>query len=170
MEAYESRMAEDSRALLMNWLSAKRAHVREQVEAMAEADRRSSRLPSGWTPLGLVSHLTLDVERFWFRAVLAGEQVELPEGYEGWTADPGTGTEEILAAYAEECRAVDALIADMPLEQAPAWWPMEGDPPFGSLHELLIHVLVETATHAGQLDVARELADGGQRLVFDTPD
>ena len=33
-----------------------------------------------------------------------------------------------------------------------------------------MHVLVETATHAGQLDVARELADGGQRLVFDTPD
>ena len=33
-----------------------------------------------------------------------------------------------------------------------------------------MHVIVETATHAGQLDDARELADGGQRLVMDAPE
>ena len=114
----------ESKQMLLGWLAAKRAHVREQVEAMAEHDRRASRLPSGWTPLGLVRHLTLDVERFWFRAVLVGEQVDLPEGYEGWTADASSSSAEVLAAYAEECRVVDALIADLPMDQPPAWWPM----------------------------------------------
>lgn len=32
-------------------------------------------LPTGWTCAGLVQHLALDVERFWFRQVMAGEQV-----------------------------------------------------------------------------------------------
>lgn len=36
--------------------------------------------------------------------------------------------------------------------------------------EVLLHVLVETSTHAGHLDICRELADGGQRLVLDQPD
>lgn len=35
---------------------------------------RQAVLPSGWNCLGLVQHLALDVERFWFRAVVAGEK------------------------------------------------------------------------------------------------
>jgi hypothetical protein len=34
---------------------------------------------------------------------------------------------------------------------------------------VILHVIVETATHAGHLDICRELADGGQRLVLDEP-
>jgi Protein of unknown function (DUF664) len=33
-------------------------------------------LPSGWTCLGLVQHLALDVERFWFREIVAGETID----------------------------------------------------------------------------------------------
>ncbi|WP_373314677.1 mycothiol transferase [Streptomyces longispororuber] len=36
-------------------------------------------LPSGWTCLGLVHHLALDDEKFWFRAVAAGEQAAIEE-------------------------------------------------------------------------------------------
>ena len=155
--------------LLAGWLGAKRAHVVDQVRALPEADRRASRLPSGWTPLGLISHLTLDVERFWFRAVVGGEQVDLPEGYAGWQPDSSRSDEEVLEAYAAECRAVDELIGETPLDAPLAWWPF-GEAPYADLREVLMHVIVETATHAGQLDVARELADGGQRLVMDAPE
>ena len=52
----------------------------------------------------------------------------------------------------------------------PAWWfEGAGDPPHSSLRQVLLHVIVETATHAGHLDVCRELVDGGQRLVLDEP-
>lgn len=58
----------------------------EQFRALPPAARRRSYVRSGWTPRGLVRHLGLDVERVWFRAVMAGEDVELPEGYAGWEA------------------------------------------------------------------------------------
>ena len=45
-------------------------------------------LPSGWTCLGLVWHLALDVERFWFRAVVAGEKMELESGDVAWQVPP----------------------------------------------------------------------------------
>jgi uncharacterized protein DUF664 len=161
----------DTKRDLVDWLEAKRHHVRQQVEALTPAARRESGLPSGWTPLGVVRHLALDVERVWFRAVMAGTGVELPVGYEGWTVPPGMADEEVLASYEEECREADAVIAATDLDQEPRWWfPDAGEPPYGTLREVILHVLVETATHAGHLDICRELADGGQRLVLDTPD
>jgi uncharacterized protein DUF664 len=156
---------------ILGWLDAKRRHVREQVLAMPSEDRRRSRLPSGWTPLGAVRHLALDVERVWFRAVMAGADVSLPTGYEGWTTPPDQTDDEVLELYADECREATSAIAGMTLDQEPRWWfPGAGPAPYNSLREVLLHVLVETATHAGQLDVCRELVDGGQRLVLDTPD
>jgi hypothetical protein len=162
---------ETTRAELIGWLESKRRHVRQQVEAMAPQARRTSWVPSGWTPLGLVHHLTHDVERVWFRAAIAGERVELPSGYEGWLVPDGMGDDEVLAAYDEECRLATEAVAGLPLDQPFAWWFEDaGEPPYTTLREVLLHVLVETTTHAGHLDICRELADGGQRLVLDVPD
>src|SRR3954451_12246642 len=166
-------MSDDDRETkleLMDWLDGKRQHVVEQVEAMPAAARRRSLLPSGWTPWGLVRHLTLDVERVWFRAVMAGERVDLPVGYEGWTAPEDQSDEDLLEQYASECRLATAAIDRLGLEAEPAWWFYgQGDPPHSSLREVILHVIVETATHAGHLDICRELVDGGQRLVWDEP-
>jgi uncharacterized damage-inducible protein DinB len=155
---------------LLEWLDAERAHVADQVRAMPAEARRHSYVPSGWTPRGLVRHLTLDVERVWFRAVMAGEAVDLPEGYDGWTAPDVLSDEELLEQYANACRLSNAVIDELDLGAKPAWWFEDGGgPPHSSLREILLHVIVETATHAGHLDICRELADGGQRLVLDEP-
>lgn len=155
---------------LLDWLDAQRIHVADQVRAMTPEARRRPAVASGWTPRGLVQHLTLDVERVWFRAVMAGETVEIPQGYEGWTAPDERSDDELLEAYAEECRLATAAIGDLDLDAPPVWWfEGVGDPPHETLRAVLLHVIVETATHAGHLDIARELADGGQRLVLDTP-
>ncbi|WP_181309979.1 DinB family protein [Nocardioides campestrisoli] len=156
---------------LLLWLDYKRAHVAEQVRAMPVEARRSTQVPSGWTPRGLVRHLTLDVERLWFRAVMAGEEVQLAEGYDGWRAPEELSDEELLEQYAQECRLATEAVADLDLDAKPLWWfEGAGDAPYSSLREVLVHVLVETATHAGHLDLARELADGGQRLIMDEPE
>jgi hypothetical protein len=42
-------------------------------------DLRRHVLPSRWTCLGLVNHLSLDVERFWFQAVIAGEAIAVED-------------------------------------------------------------------------------------------
>src|SRR5919112_3714700 len=155
---------------LLNWLDAQRTHVAEQVEAMPAEARRRSQVPSGWTARGVLRHLTLDVERVWFRAVMAGERVDLPQGYEGWTVPEEQSDDDLLEQYASECRLATAAIDHLDLDAEPAWWfEGEGDPPHSSLREVILHVIVETATHAGHLDICRELVDGGQRLVLDEP-
>ena len=156
---------------LLRWLDAQRAHVTEQVMAMPADARRRAHVPSGWTPRGLVRHLTLDVERVWLRAVMAGEAVDLPQGYDGWTAPDTLSDEELLADYLTECQRATAAVSDLGLDATPLWWFEDGgSPPHSSLRQVLLHVIVETATHAGHLDICRELADGGQRLVLDEPD
>jgi uncharacterized damage-inducible protein DinB len=155
---------------LFEWLDAQRTHVAEQVLAMPAEARRRSQVPSGWTPRGLIRHLTLDVERVWFRAVMAGERVNLPQGYGGWTAPDLQSDEELLEQYANECRLATAAVTNLRLDAGPVWWFEDGgDAPYSSLREILLHVIVETATHAGHLDICRELVDGGQRLVLDEP-
>jgi uncharacterized damage-inducible protein DinB len=155
---------------LLDWLDSQRRHVAEQFAAMPPEARRRSQVPSGWTPRGVLRHLTLDVERVWFRAVMAGEQVDIPKGYEGWTAPDLPSDEELLEQYAEECRLATAAVEKLALDAEPRWWFEDsGDAPYSSLHEVLMHVIVETAKHAGHLDICRELVDGGQRLVLDKP-
>ena len=101
---------------------------------------------------------------------MAGEPVEIPQGYDGWTAPETQSDDELLEQYANECQLATAAVRRLELDTQPAWWfEGSGNPPYSSLREVLLHVIVETATHAGHLDICRELADGGQRLVLDEP-
>lgn len=155
---------------LLAWLDATRTHVVEQVTALPAESRRRAHVPSGWTPRGLLRHLTLDVERVWFRAVMAGEPVAIPQGYDGWLAPDALTDEQLLQDYADECRLATEAVRGMDLDAQPVWWFADGGtPPHSTLRAVLLHVIVETATHAGHLDVCRELVDGGQRLVLDEP-
>ena len=61
----------------------------------------------------------------------------------------------------------DAPLDPTPVDAMPAWWPdfFDNLPP-RPLRKTLLHAITETATHAGHLDAARELADGSQWLVL----
>jgi uncharacterized protein DUF664 len=157
----------DERTALLRQLRAQREHVLGAVDGLSDADLRRPVLPSGWTCLGLVQHLALDVERFWFRSVAAGEQVALPEGDEGWRVGREVAADSVLDLYRDEARRADEVIESTPLDAGPAWWPdFFGDLPARDLRRTVLHVLVETATHAGHLDAVRELIDGRTWLVL----
>ncbi|QNK83704.1 DUF664 domain-containing protein [Nakamurella sp. PAMC28650] len=64
-------MVNDEKVALLSHLNAQRHHVLGSLDGLSEADLRRPVLPSGWSCLGLVQHLALDVERFWFRALVA---------------------------------------------------------------------------------------------------
>jgi hypothetical protein len=68
----------------------------------------------------------------------------------------------VLELYRREVQLADAIIAGTSLEAAPAWWPDFFAPGFrlDTLRQVLLHVIAETACHAGHLDAARELTDG----------
>lgn len=159
--------------VLQGSLQAQRAHVLAAVDGLDEAAMRRAVLPSGWSPAGLVQHLALDVEMFWFRAVMAGEPAAIaaldqpPDN--AWQVAAHVTAEQVLERYRRECVLADTVIAATPLDAPPAWWPRDrfGDWGLDDLRETVQHVIVETACHAGHLDAVRELLDGRQFLVLD---
>jgi Protein of unknown function (DUF664) len=157
---------EEKDALLAS-LNSQREHVLGALEGLSPSDLRRSVLPSGWTPLAVVHHLALEVERFWFRGAVAGEPITLTSGDEGWQVPPDAPAAEILGLYRDEIAQANAIIAATPVDAMPKWWPdfFQNFPP-RPLRSTILHVITETATHAGQLDAARELMDGTQWLVL----
>jgi uncharacterized damage-inducible protein DinB len=157
--------------VLLGALSRQRQHVFEAIEGLDARDLRRQLLPSGWTCLGLINHLALDVERFWFEAVIAGErgavQDVVTSSGNAWDVSPGEPAEAVLQRYRGNIERANAITGARPFDGAPAWWPDFFDSfRFHSVREIVLHVVTETATHAGHLDVARELIDGKLHLVL----
>ena len=153
---------------LLATLDSQREHVLGILEGLPDEALRRAVLPSGWTCLGLVRHLALDVERFWFRAVVAGEPVDLETGADAWQVSPDVPAEDVVGLYRQETELGNAIIAARAPDAAPAWWPAEifpGLPP-RPLRDTVLHVITETACHAGHLDAVRELIDGRTWLVL----
>ncbi len=75
----------------------------------------------------------------------------------------------MIEAYRTAIARSDEIIAERELSSAPErpepWWA-EAGLSFPDLRAVIVHMIVETATHAGQLDAARELIDGRQYLVL----
>jgi hypothetical protein len=148
-------------------LNTQREHVLGVVEELPEDALRAATLPSSWTPLGLVQHLALEVEQFWFRGAVAGEPIALTSGDEAWQVPADVPAAAILGQYRDEIAKANAIIAATPMDAMPKWWPdfFEGFPA-RPLRRTILHVIAETATHAGHLDAFRELTDGGQWIVL----
>jgi hypothetical protein len=159
------------REVLLDRLAGQRRHVLTQLDGLSEDQLRRPVLPSGWSCLGLVRHLTLSDERYWFEVVVAGGPLDFwPEGENGdWRVEPDEPAAEVLAAYDRAIARSDAIIAARRLDDPPArpedWWADAGLR-FPDLRTVVVHVLVETAVHAGHLDAVRELLDGRQHLVL----
>jgi hypothetical protein len=160
-------MTRESRALLAS-LSGQREHVLGILDGLSEEAMRRQVLPSGWTCLGLVRHLAIDVERFWFRSILAGETVDVRESDAAvWQVTADVSAEAVFASYRQEIELANAIIAATALDTAPARWPAEWSGwRLHDLRETILHVITETACHAGHLDAVRELIDGRTWLVL----
>jgi hypothetical protein len=153
-------------------LDRQRDHVLGILDGLPEEALRRPVLPSGWNCLGLVRHLALDVERLWFREVVAGEQVAgpgQPDGgvVEAWNVGPDVRAEDVFGLYWHEIQLANAIISATPLDAPPADWPAQWpDWRYQDLREIMLHALTETACHAGHLDIVRELIDGKRWLVL----
>jgi Protein of unknown function (DUF664) len=154
-------------------LDGQRGHVLGILEGLSAEDLRRPVLPSGWSCLALLRHLTVDVERFWFPGVIAGEPDvagQLTAGAEThWHVPEGMSAEEVFADYRAAIARADVVIAAAAPGQEPAAWPVEIWPTWRlpDVRHILIHVLTEVACHSGQLDAVRELIDGSTWLGGD---
>jgi len=167
MTGVEPRNPEDQ--ALLDFLDAQRAVVLAIVEGLDEAAWQRSVVPSGWTPAGLVEHLG-GAEWHWFQGVVAGVPAPVPVDDDRPPYDPNAAfvcnepSAEIIAFYRDQCARSNEVLAATPLSAAPRG--RHGDPEMEppDVRWIVLHMIEETARHAGHLDIARELIDGRTRL------
>ncbi|MCQ4210356.1 DinB family protein [Streptomyces longispororuber] len=129
-----------------------------KLAGLDEERARRPLTPSGTSLLGLVKHLAA-VEYSWFCETFGRESEPLwfdPYAGEDMVAADDETTEGILAYYARARAAADRAVAELPLETVGTAW----DGRKVSMRWVLIHMVEETARHAGHMDIVRELIDG----------
>jgi Protein of unknown function (DUF664) len=155
-------VVDDEKAALAWFLTAQRDSVAAILAGLDDRALRTPVVPSGWTPLGLVEHLGY-AERHWFQQVLLGraDPVRWPGG-PGGPFTSGRPVEDVIAFYRAQCSRSDEILAATPLGTVPAG--THPDPELAAqttdLRRIVLHMIEETARHAGHLDLARELLDG----------
>jgi len=146
--------------LFLRYLGYFRDSVAVKLRELPEGELRRSRLPSGWTPVELLKHLTY-VETRWFEWGFAGRAVAEPWGDrrdDRWYVAPEETLDGLLAALADQAERSRAIIENHDLDevgQPGERW--DGEPP-ATLERVLFHVLQEYSRHLGHLDIACELA------------
>ncbi|MDQ1048274.1 DinB family protein [Streptomyces sp. V4I2] len=129
-----------------------------KLEGLDDEQLRRPVTPSGTNLLGLVKHLG-SVEYGWFVEAFGGEVEPLWfDPYEDMVVAEDEPTSRITDFYGRARTAADRTISTLPLDELgrPAW--REGASM--SLRWVLVHMIEETARHAGHMDILRELIDG----------
>jgi hypothetical protein len=114
---------------------------------------RQAPVPSGTNLLWLIKHMTR-AEITWILYRFAGQDVEIPAD----EPEPGDTLAAVTAAYQATWRRIDAVAFAQPSLDEPCRRP-DAQPPV-NLRWVLLHLLEETARHAGHADILRELTDG----------
>jgi len=156
---------DDPADLLPAYLDFYRDALLTKLDGLPEADLRRSILPSGWTPLELLNHLT-HVERRWLEWGFRAEQVSAPWG----DSHPQTGRwhvgadetyDSVRASFLAQCERSRTIVADSDLgDRARVGGRFETADAAPYLSWILFHLLQEYARHVGHIDVVRELLDG----------
>jgi hypothetical protein len=103
----------------------------------------------------IVVHLGY-AERLWIRAIFAGEPMDMEWRRHMFELPDGWGQDEIVGFYRDETALVDDV-----LDRATSFdLPSAGDLRPTTLRWAMLHLIEETARHAGHMDITRELLDG----------
>jgi hypothetical protein len=150
---------------LLGFLGEQRRAVVKKVEGLTDDQARRTVVPSGWTPLAVVHHLRLG-EQYWTDYIMQGiggdPDSDDATGRSSWDPPSDLTVATAIDQYRDACRHTDEFVAraaslDIPAVRLPAWkqvhhWAR-------SLRTVLLHLIEETARHAGHLDIARELLE-----------
>jgi hypothetical protein len=150
------------RTQLTGWYDLQRGIVQLKCEGLSEADAHRSLLPASplMTVAGLVSHLRW-AEQLWFEVMFLDRPGTGP-GFDGVEDSEmmvdGVPLAGLLDAYVAQCAVSNEIIAAHSLDET----GLNHDYPDGgaTLRWMVLHMLEETARHAGHLDLIRELLDG----------
>ena len=148
--------------VFLGYLDYFRSVLVSKLDGLPDGELRASRLPSGWTQIELLKHLTY-VELRWLEWGFEGRNVVEPWGDnrdDRWYVAPGETLDGLLTALHAQAARSRAVVEAHDLSEigqpGDRW---DGDDP-ATLERILFHLLQEYARHVGHLDIVRELADG----------
>jgi uncharacterized damage-inducible protein DinB len=146
--------------MLTSFLDWYRIVMIRKIEGVDPEGLRRSPVPSGTSLGSLVKHLAY-VERHWFGSSYGGLDLDYPWTDEDPDADfrldDADTVESLSAFYLEECaRSREIVAANPDLDHV----VLSTRDRRVSLRWILIHMIEETARHAGHADILREMLDG----------
>jgi hypothetical protein len=162
------------RADILETLAAHRHFLRYTARELTDEQARLRPTASELTLGGLIKHVAHQ-EANWVRFIIEGtEAMATPTdaaGFAKWgeefTLQPGETLESVLAEYGEIAARTDELVrtlpdldASHPLPEAPWFRPGATR----SARRVLLHIVAETAQHAGHADILRESLDGQKTM------
>ncbi len=139
--------------LFLGYLDYFRAVVVDKLDGLPDDQLRTSLLPSGWTPLELLKHLTY-VERRWLVWGLEGQEVAEPWGdaRDGrWQVDPADTLPTLLEAFRAQAAIMRSAVDAHELSDVGRPGERWQEAPPATLERALFHLLQEYARHAGHL-------------------
>ena len=149
----------DEKQTLQLFLDRHRDAVLWKLDGLDDEQVRRPMTPSGTNLLGLVKHLA-SVEYSWFCETFGRETERLPyadgDDDADMRAESHETTADIVEFYGRARAAADQAITETKLDDVGTAW-------FGdtvSMRWVLVHMVEETARHAGHMDILRELIDG----------
>ncbi|MEU9792588.1 DinB family protein [Streptomyces sparsogenes] len=155
-------MIADERETLRGFLEFHRATLAMKCDGLSDEDlRRQSMPPSTLSLLGLVRHMA-EVERNWFRRVMAGEDIPLvwSDSFDfqaAYDAREATRAEAFAAWEAEvaHARRIEAEVESLDVTAHAARWDADV-----ALRTVMQHMILEYGRHNGHADLLREGIDG----------
>jgi uncharacterized damage-inducible protein DinB len=150
------------RDMLRAFLDYHRATLAMKCDGLSDAElRQKSMPPSNLSLLGLVRHMA-EVERTWFRRVIAGQDVPLVWSDHGdFQVAYDASTSSRSAAFAawqaevEQARQIETAAASLDVTGYQPSWGEDV-----SLRLVMLHMMHEYARHNGHADFLREGIDG----------
>ena len=154
--------AETERAGLSEFLDMQREALIEKLRGVSDEDARRAPTVSSLSLLSLVKHSAV-WERRWFQVVVAGRsfagewpQVQ-PQDKNGFRITHDDTIETVVAYYREQIAASQEILRTVDLDAPCAWQEMAGN-----LRWVAVHMIEETARHAGHADIIRETIDSSR--------
>jgi len=155
---------EGERATLLDYLRRYRLTMEMKCADLDAAQLASRSVPpSTMSLLGLIRHMA-EVERHWFRRVMAQSGApplywseDVPDAdWVGAVADPAL-VDDAWRAWRGEVAFAEKFVADSPDLGVKGVEPDGGSP---ELRSVLVHMIEEYARHCGHADLLRERVDG----------
>jgi len=156
----------DPKTDLHTYLTRARDALLWKLDGLSEYDVRRPLVPTGTNLLGLIKHVASVTVGYFgdtfdrpFPETLPWFADDAEPNADMW-ATAEESREQIVGLYRRAWAHADATIEALPLDAIGhvPWWPPEREQV--TLHRILVHMLNETARHAGHADIVRELIDG----------